>query len=251
MLVRSVSKARIPRAEVQRGHTERREPRDIRPTEFRSGISPDSLDKVPGGRPMQARARGRRLVDHRHVIALENLPHVLNCLDNRLTWGEAIVDRHGALVRNDIARNAPADSHSIEALAVLKAINNKASRHIGTQSPQNIGRIMHRIDAHPRPGAVRADAGNPHVDPNRALATGLDPSPRWFHEDRKIGFEQVGTTIRKMLETVELRSHLLALVEHKGDVTGRCGHPVSEFQGDGHAALHVAGPKAEQQVTLE
>ena len=184
MLIRSVSKARIPRAKVQRGHTERREPRNISPTEFRPGISPDSLDKVHGGRPMQARARGRRLVDHRHGIALEHLPHVLNCLDARLTWSEAVIDRHGALVRNDIARDAPADPHGIEALAILKAIDHRTIRHIGTESTQHLCRIMHRIDTHPRPGAVRANAGNPHVDPNRPLATGLDPSPGWFHEDR-------------------------------------------------------------------
>ena len=110
---------------------------------------------------------------------------------------------------------------------------------------------MHRIDTHPRAGTVRADTGDPHVDPNRALATGLDSSPGWFHEDREIGFEQVRSTISKMLQTVELRSHLLALVEHVCDVTSRIGHSVSEFQGNSQAALHVAGSEAVQQVPVE
>ena len=54
-----------------------------------------------------------------------------------------------------------------------------------------------------------------------------------------------------MLETVELRSHLLALVEHIGDVAGWVGHPVGEFQGNSHATLHVAGSEAVQEIPVE
>ena len=204
MLVRGVSKTWVTRAEVQRRHAECGEPRDVGPSEFRPRIRPDCVDKVHGCRPLQSRARARRLIDDRDLVPVEHCLHMLNRLSHRPVGSESKVDRHGALVRDDIARDAPADPHCIEALAVLEAVDHRTCWHVVMQPTKNLGCIMHRIDTHPRASAVRSHTGDSHVDPNRALAPCLDTCIGRLHEDREIGFEQLGSLVGEMLEAVEL-----------------------------------------------
>jgi len=52
-------------------------------------------------------------------------------------------------------------------------------------------------------------------------------------------------------EPVEGGLDLLALVEHVRQIPGGCGHRRRQPQGDGDAALHVAGPQPVQQATID
>ena len=85
------------------------------------------------------------------------------------------------------------------------------------------------------------------VDPQRALAAGLDDGVGRLHQDREVGGEQLGVGSREQVQPVELGLDLLGLVEDEGDVAVRLGHRGREPQDDRVAALHVAGAEAVQE----
>ena len=89
-----------------------------------------------------------------------------------------------------------------------------------------------------------------YVDPQRALAAGLDDPVRGLHQDREVGLEQVGVALRKELQAVALGLDLLALVEQVGHVPVGHRHRRGEPQRDRHAALHVAAAEAVQRLLV-
>ena len=94
-------------------------------------------------------------------------------------------------------------------------------------------------------------AGRTDVGAHRALAAGLDAGVGRLHEDREVAGEQLGTLAGEPAEPVELRSDLLALVEHVGDVADGLGDRRGHHERDRHAALHVARAQTVEDVALE
>jgi 2,3,4,5-tetrahydropyridine-2-carboxylate N-succinyltransferase len=250
VLVGSVGQARVARAEVQRRHAERREPRNVRPSEFRPRRRSDGCHEIACSRAIETGPGCGGLVNHLHLVSVEYPPHVLDRLAERLVGGEAIIHRDDAFIGDDIASNASANSHSIEALAVLETIDDGPRGLVITEPGKYLSGTVDSIHSHPRAGTVRAHARDGHLDPDGALAPCLDACIGRLHEDREIGFEQLGSLVRETLEAVELRRHLLPLVEHVRNITYRLHNPGGKLEGDGNSTLHVAGSEPEQQVAL-
>ena len=80
------------------------------------------------------------------------------------------------------------------------------------------------------------------VDPQRALAAGLDDRVRGLHQDREVGLQQVGVALREQAEAVVLALDLLGLVEDEGHVAVGLGH------GRRRAAAMTATPPFMSQV---
>src|SRR5690606_27135787 len=81
----------------------------------------------------------------------------------------------------------------------------------------------------PRPGAVRALAGDPDVGAERALAAALDHPVGRLHEHGEVGRQPVGVLARHPGEAVARGLDLLAVVEDVRDVAHRVGHRGGEL----------------------
>ena len=124
-----------------------------------------------------------------------------------------------ALVRHDVARDPAGDPHGLQPLAVLAAVDLDARgprrRRAGrsTSAAAWIG-----VVAQPRPGGVRAAAGGADLDPQRALAAGLDQAVGRLAEHGEVGGEPVGQLALDAAEPVARGLDLLAVVEHERQV---------------------------------
>ena len=106
---------------------------------------------------------------------------------------EAVVDRHHALVGDDVAGDAAADPHGIESLAVLQPVDDRSARLVGGQSIEDRRR---QRGSRCRPAtSARCAPDVPvvaHLDPQRALAARLDAGVRRLHQDGEVGLQQSG-----------------------------------------------------------
>ena len=127
----------------------------------------------------------------------------------------------------------------------------RPARLVGRQPGQDRAGLVDGVLAAPRPGRVRPRTGGRDRDPQRALAAGLHDGVGGLHQDREVGLEQVGPTLREQLEPVVRRVDLLGLVEQVGHVVLRLRHRRRELEDDGVAALHVAGAEPAQHLAVE
>jgi hypothetical protein len=86
---------------------------------------------------------------------------------------------------------------------------------------------------------VRPRAGGAHPHAQRALAAGLDESPRRFAEDGDIGVEPVRHVALDDAESVVLGGDLLAVVEDQRQVVAGLHQRRGQVQEDGVARLHI------------
>ena len=62
----------------------------------------------------------------------------------------------------------------VEALAVLQAVDDRLARLVGVEPAEDVAGPVDGVDAAPAAGGVGALAGGADLDPQRALAAGLD-----------------------------------------------------------------------------
>lgn len=139
----------ITRAEVHGRNTEGGEPCDVRPAELRPWRRTDCVDERLRSRKTEARHRSRCLVDKLHVVPGEHVQNMLLGVLDRSIGREPEVDGDGARIRNDIACDAAADTDSIEALAVLQAVDHRPAGLIGGQRRENQSGRVNGVVAHP------------------------------------------------------------------------------------------------------
>ena len=153
--------------------------------------------------------------------------------------GEAVVDRHHALVRDHVARDAAGDRDRVQPLVVLEAVDVRPPRHPVAQDLQDRGRLVDRVPPHPRPGGVRPRARRRDRGPQGALAAALDHPAAGLEQHRELAVEELGGVAGEQEQAVALGRDLLALVEHVGHVAGRRVQGRGETELDRHPGLHV------------
>src|SRR5689334_14021284 len=68
--------------------------------------------------------------------------------------GVAVVDRHDAPVRDDVAGDAACDAHGVDALAELQLVDGAGGGRVLGESPQDLGGVVDRVVPLPRSRAV-------------------------------------------------------------------------------------------------
>src|SRR5215470_13517966 len=139
----------ITGAEVDRWNPQRIEPGDIGPAKLGARGSADGAYEGRGGRTTQAGPGSPGEVGDRHVPFAEHLPDVLDRLVGRSIGGEAIVDRHDALVGYDVARHPAADAHRVQALMKGKPVDVWLARLVTAEQVEDPASLVHRVAAHP------------------------------------------------------------------------------------------------------
>jgi hypothetical protein len=94
---------------------------------------------------------------------------------------------------------------------------------------------------------VRPAAGGADLRPQRALAAGLDRGRGGLAEDGQVRPQPLGQLALDPAEPVAGRVHLLAVVQHHGEVVARRRDRGRDVQDHRVAALHVAAAAAVQQ----
>src|SRR5512145_3431126 len=196
-------------AEVHRGDAEGAEAGHVGPSELRVRGPADSLHESRSRGDAEAGHRRRSGVGHLDLEPVEDLVHVRDRLLLGPVGRKAVVDGHGAGVRQDVARDAAIDEDRVEPLAVLQPVDDRTPRLVGGEPVEDRGGGVDRVDAVPGPSRVRPLAAGRDVDPQRALAAGLDDRVRGLHEDREVRLEQLGVAVAEQLEPVAVLLHLL------------------------------------------
>src|SRR3954452_4793451 len=151
-----VRQHRVARPEVHRGHAQCAEPCHIRPAELRVDRPPDSRDEVPGGRSVQARQGSGRAVGDPHVVPVEEGAEVGLGLGLAAIGREPVVDADRAQVGQDVAGDAAADPHGVEALVVGQPVDERHPGLVRCEPVQHRGGEMDRVDPPPGPCGVGA-----------------------------------------------------------------------------------------------
>ena len=250
MLVARVCQRWITGSEVECWHTECREARHIGPAELGTRRLADRAHEIGGRLPVKPGHRRRSRVHH---LDVESVEHVLDMCDGLIKAAvgcEPVVDRHDARIRDDIARHPAADPDGIETFAVFETVDNGPTRNVRAKPVEDPAGRVDRVGTQPRTRTVCTTAGRGDRDSQRALAASLDPGIGWLHQDRQIRLKEFRMVVGELLQAVEARLDLLALVEHVRDIAHRGLDGRCERQGNGDAALHVAGTQPEQQPAL-
>src|SRR5690606_30121350 len=128
--------------------------------------------------------------------------------------GVAVVDRHDAPVRDDVAGDATCDAHGVEALAELQLVDGAGGGRVLGESPQDLGGVVDRVVPLPRSRAVGGPTARRHPGPEGSVAAALDRATRGLEENGEVGIiDELRSLLLEMEQTVELALDLLALVE--------------------------------------
>ena len=95
-------------------------------------------------------------------------------------------------VGHDVAGHAALDPHGLQRLAELAAVEHRPARLVGVERGEQRAEAVDGVGAHPRPGGVGPLAGERDVEPQRALAAGLDGAVGRLAEDGGVAGQQVG-----------------------------------------------------------
>ncbi len=235
----------------------------IGPTELGPHGQVPPLDEGGQQRVRQRRRRSRRAVDELDVVALLGSQHGSDVLEGLLDGAvgrEPVVHGQHGSVGHDVARRAPGpigthdptlDPNGLQCLAVLAAVEHRPALLVGGQPLQDRRQAVHGVAAHPWARRVGPLPVAGHRDAHGSLAPGLDGTGRRLTEERGVGHHQVGPFGEQSAQAVVLRTHLLGVVEHVGDVDGRLRHGARQLEEHGQPRLHVGGAQPPQRVGLE
>ena len=162
-----------------------------------------------------------------------------------------MVDPHHGRVGHDIAGNAAFDMHRLQCLAVLAPFDDRTAGLVGLDDRKQFAQAMNRIASHPWASSVGPGPLKGDLDPQGSLTTGFERSKGWLAEQGDIAIEQIGPLGFDLAQSVVDHRHLLARIEHVGEVDGRFGDGAGEFEHRRQPALHVAGANAVHPVALD
>jgi len=244
-----VGQLREARAVVHRRDAERGEPGHVGPAELGPRGSEAGADRGhEGGRGGVAQAGTRALGDVEDCDrpGWKQRPDDLGRLPAIEVRGEPVVDRHHALVGDDVAGHAAADGHGVQALAVAQAVDVRFPGHVGTQHGEDVARFVDGVAAHPGARGVRPLPGGGHLGPERALAAAFDLARTRLHQHRDVTGEQARGGAAQPEQPVAVGGDLFALVEHVGHVPAGCGQVRGQPQLNRHPGLHIGRAAAVQ-----
>jgi hypothetical protein len=248
-----VCQLRQARAVVDRRDAERGEPGHVGPAELGArrleAVADRGHEGGRGGVP-QAGPRALGKIDHRDRPGREQRPDELRRLRPVAVGGEPVVDRHHALVGDDVPGDAAADGDGVESLAVAQPVDLRLPGRVGAQHGQDVARLVDRVAAHPGARGVRPPPGGGHLGAERALAPAFDLARARLHQHREVAGQQVGAGPAQPQQPVALGLDLLALVEDVGDVTARRGEVRGQPELDRDPRLHVGRAAAVQPGPL-
>ncbi len=199
----------------------------------------------------QARPRTVGDVEDRDLPGGEQRPQVLRRLGPVEVGREPVVDGDHALVGYHVPGHPAADGDRVQALVVPQPFHLGFPRGVTAQHVEDRAGLVDRVAAHPGAGGVRPLADGGDVGPQRALAARLDQRGRGLEQHREVAGQQFRRTVAQPEQPVAFGCHLLAVVEHVGDVPGRRGDRGGEPELDGDPRLHVRAAAAEQPLALE
>ncbi len=186
-----MGKVGITGAEVERGDAERGETGHVRPAVLGHGHAPHgSHERAHGRRGEPGRCAGRT-VGQLKSEAVEDVADMVERLEDITVRSEPIVDRNRAGIRDDVAGDAAADPHGVEALAVRTAVDRHLPRSVRGQALQQRRGAMDRVIAEPGPRRVRPASAQRGHNPQGALTARLDLPRCRLQEDREIGVQPV------------------------------------------------------------
>ncbi len=194
----------------------------------------------------QARPRALGHVEQRDRPIREQRPNDLGRPLAVQVRREPVVDRHHALVGNDVAGHPTADGHGVQALVVAQPVDLRLPGGVRAQHGEDAVRLVDRVAAHPGPRGVGPLAGGGHFGPQRALAAALDPARARLHQHGEVAGQQFRGAAAQPQQPVALGRDLLALVEDVGDVPARRGQVRGQPELHRDPGLHVGGAAAVQ-----
>ena len=194
----------------------------------------------------QAGPRALGDVDHRDRPGREQSADDIRRLLAVEVGREPVVDRHHALVGDDVPGDAAADGHRVQALVVAKPVDLRLPRHVRAQHGEDVARLVDGVAAHPGARGMRALPGRGHLGPERALASAFDLARARLHQHGEITGEQARGGAAQPQQPVALGRDLFALVEHVGHVPAGRGQVGGQPQLHRHPGLHVGRAAAVQ-----
>ena len=94
------------------------------------------------------------------------------------------------------------------------------------------------------------DPANPDIRAHRSLTTTLNNRIGWLKEHGKVGCEQLWLGAPHAKEAIAFGLDLLAVVEHKRDVSVGFVDPGCQTKHDGDTALHISCAQPKQHVAV-
>jgi hypothetical protein len=162
-----------------------------------------------------------------------------------------VVEYDARLVGHDVAGNAALHHDGLHRLPVLTAIDDRLAARPFLHDREQPGEPVDRVASHPRSRAVGPHAGEPDLEPHRALAAGLQHRVGRFAEDGHIASQKIRPIIEQLAETVELGRDLFGRIEDVRDVDRRVVHRAGQLQHHREAALHVGCTEPPQRVAVD
>jgi hypothetical protein len=194
----------------------------------------------------QAGPRALGDVDQRDRRGREQRPDEIRRLLAVEVRREPVVDRHHALVGDDVPGHAAADGHGIQALVVAQPVDLRLARHVRTQHGEDVGRLVDGVAAHPGARGVRPLPGGGHLGPQRALASAFDEALGRLHQHGEVPGEQGRGGPAQPQQPVALGRDLFAFVEHVGHVPAWRRQVRGQPELHGHPGFHVRRAAAVQ-----
>jgi hypothetical protein len=194
----------------------------------------------------QAGTRALGDVEDRDRPGREQRPDDIGRLPAIEVRGEPVVDRHHALVGDDVPGHAAADGHGVQALVVAQPVDLRFPGHVAAQHGEDVARLVDGVAAHPGARGMRPLPGGGHLGPERALAAAFDLARTRLHQHRDVAGEQLGGGAAQPQQPVSVGRDLFAVVEDVGHVPAGRGQVRGQPELDRHPGLHVRRAAAVQ-----
>jgi GTP-binding protein HflX len=246
VLTRVVRQGRVSRPEVHGVEPTRREVGHVRPGLLRTDLEITRGSQRADGRRVH-NARGRRVADNRERRAVGNEPGEKPFRFGGLSIGRvAQVQGRRRLAGDHVVRDASVQACDGDNLAKLEPVDHGAARLRLEERREPTHGALERAVGQPRSGRMAARPVERELRDHVPKASSLDRQVRRLEHDGETGLVHSCRLREQREERIVLGRQLLAPEEQEAQVAGRelRVEAPRELEGDGEAALHIAGTQA-------